>query len=397
MFSFYIKCYGIAKVCNCNNKFTPRIIMLIIKQANLKSSIELCQTPLYNLYFSINIQFQLIFVSPLSKNIDLLNIFLILIAGVLAYIFPLELFIFSFAILGPLHYLTEINWLSSKNYFTTSKEYFWPFIAIAASLILVVPKLYLGLVEDHSSDISHLLSSLNYWSNGAIFICLMLAIGLIYFRKKRQLIIMGILAIVGAILFNQFESYTLFIGILVPTVIHVYVFTLLFMLFGAKKSKSKLGFTGVIIAIAIPLLYSFIALDLVDYSFDDSLKSTYIENNLHTTPVLFAKFIGLSDGKTFFFYEDLELRLMMFMSFIYLYHYLNWFSKTTTISWHKNLTMKRSIVILILWAIMLLLFYFDFKLGFLIALFFSFLHVILEFPLNILSIKSLLSANRKDT
>ena len=61
--------------------------------------------------------------------------------------------------------------------------------------------------------------------------------------------------------------------------------------------------------------------------------------------VVFSKYIGLSDGKTFFFYECMELKLMMFLSFIYLYHYLNWFSKTTVIKWHKNLNLKKQFVL----------------------------------------------------
>ena len=65
------------------------------------------------------------------------------------------------------------------------------------------------------------------------------------------------------------------------------------------------------------------------------------------------------------------------------------FSKTTVIQWHKSLTKGRSIAIITAWILMMGLFYYDFRLGFIIALFFSLLHVILEFPLNIVSIKGL--------
>ncbi len=328
----------------------------------------------------------------LIQNIDIINLLLIVLAGILAYLFPLELFIFSFAILGPLHYLTEINWLKTKNFFSPSLSINWLLIAVIASLILVIPKLYLHFIDEQNSIISIFFSRVNQWSNGAIFICLALAIGILFLKKRQHLLILGIVAVLGAIIFNEFESYILFIGILIPTVIHVYVFTLLFMFYGAHKSKSKLGYLSVALAILIPLAFCFISVNPENYSFNDSLKSTYIANNLHNAPVKFAEFLGLSDGKTFFFYEDLELRLMMFMSFIYLYHYLNWFSKTTTIFWHKSLTLKRSILILILWVVMVGLFYFNYQIGFLTALFFSFLHVILEFPLNMLSIQNLLAA-----
>lgn len=319
------------------------------------------------------------------KNIDLLNIILLIISGILAYIFPLELFLFSFAILGPLHYLTEINWLNTKNYFTSANKKVWLSIGIIASCVIVIPKLLLYF----STENNQMLISINSWTNAAIFICLVLAISAVVTPTKKQFIIWGSIACIAAILLNQFESYSLFIGVLIPTVIHVYLFTLIFMLSGAKRSRSLWGYMTVFIAILIPIIMTFISLDLLTYSFNDHLKSTYIENSLYTTPVLFAKFFGLSDGTTFFFYEDLELRLMMFMSFIYLYHYLNWFSKTRVISWHKDLNLKKTIIIISLWFILMSLFYFNYKLGFLAALFFSFLHVFLEFPLNIVSIKAL--------
>lgn len=52
-----------------------------------------------------------------AKTIDSLNIGLILLSLILAIKLPFELFLFSYAFLGPLHYLTEINWLKSKSFF----------------------------------------------------------------------------------------------------------------------------------------------------------------------------------------------------------------------------------------------------------------------------------------
>ena len=191
-----------------------------------------------------------------------------------------------------------------------------------------------------------------------------------------------------------FRSTTI-IGLLVPTIIHVYLFTLLFMLYGAKKSGSTVGYVAVVLALLVPLGMALINLVGVNYLFDDRLKEVYIQNNFHVTPVLFSKFIGLSDGTSFFFYEHLWLRFMMFISFIYCYHYLNWFSKTTVIQWHRLITGTKAIIIAVIWVINLSLFYYDFRLGFLVSLFFSFLHVILEFPLNMLSIKGLLNLDKR--
>lgn len=321
-------------------------------------------------------------------NIDLINTVLLLFAGVLAYFFPLELFIFSFAILGPLHYLTEINWLDSKNYFTPGKKSIWLSIAVIASLIIVGPRLCLIYFQDESTFIHQFLSTIRQWSNSATFVALIISIGFLLKKSRTTWYLLVPLALIVGILLNQVGTYLIIVGILVPTVIHVYLFTLFFMLYGAIKAKQKLGYFNVLIAIIIPIVYVFLDLEGKNYLFSDELKAIYLDNNLHYTPVFLAKFMGLSDGKTFFFYEQLELKLMMFLSFIYLYHYLNWFSKTTTISWHKTLNKRKTILIILLWLVMLLLFYIDFKMGFLAALFFSFLHVVLEFPLNMISIKS---------
>src|SRR6186997_718295 len=58
----------------------------------------------------------------MANREDYINIGLLLISCALAFVLPFELFLFSYAILGPLHYLTEINWLHKRNYFTTGKK-----------------------------------------------------------------------------------------------------------------------------------------------------------------------------------------------------------------------------------------------------------------------------------
>src|SRR5882672_6216800 len=57
-----------------------------------------------------------------TDRINYLNIALMIGACIAAYVFPFELFLFSYAVLGPLHYLTEISWLHERNYFTESPK-----------------------------------------------------------------------------------------------------------------------------------------------------------------------------------------------------------------------------------------------------------------------------------
>ena len=56
---------------------------------------------------------------------------------VIAFIIPFELFLFAYAVLGPLHYLTEISWLHDRGYFTKNK-YDYLFLAILCLLLLIV-------------------------------------------------------------------------------------------------------------------------------------------------------------------------------------------------------------------------------------------------------------------
>lgn len=325
----------------------------------------------------------------MNQNIDKLNIILIIVAAILAYHFPLELFILAYAILGPLHYVTEIKWLNDKKFFfgEGSKVYLW--ITILAALLIFLPKLYYQY-GNMDSTLGELILLINSWSNSAIFICLLIAIGKPFIRSNLAWIFLAFVGIIGSILLHDDRAYNDIIGLFVPTIIHVYLFTLLFMLFGARKSKSKFGYIAVVIAVIIPFIITSLNLEGHNYHFGQGFKDIYLENNFHRTPVIFAKYLGITEGKSFFFYETMELKLLMFMSFIYLYHYLNWFSKTTVIKWHKQLNYRNSVAILFIWFVCLTLYYVDFKLGILFSLFLSFIHVFLEFPLNILSIKGLL-------
>lgn len=318
----------------------------------------------------------------MTKRVDQLNIVLLLLSAFLAYQFPLELFIFAFAILGPLHYMTEINWLNTKSYYFTQNNKVWLLIGVVSSVMIVAPKLFIEYL-DQESALREVMIAVNSWSNGFIFATLVLAIGYQFIKRTIGWVLLGMIILAGAIFLNNLDQYTTFIGLFVPTIIHVYLFTILFMLYGAKKAKSSWGYLAVALLVLLPFAFVQINLEQHSYLFPDSLKSIYLANNFHVTPVYFAREIGISDGKTFFFYETMELRLMMFIAFIYVYHYLNWFSKTTTtINWSKSLTKKRTLAIVVIWMGLLITFYLNFRLGFLLSLFLSILHVILEFPLN---------------
>ena len=89
------------------------------------------------------------------------------------------------------------------------------------------------------------------------------------------------------------------------------------------------------------------------------------------------------DGLIYF--SEVGIMLMRFIAFAYLYHYLNWFSKTEIIRWHK-VPKVRFIIVMVTWIAASLFYAYDYSLGLSLLFFLSFSHVLLEFPLNIISI-----------
>ncbi|HAR19185.1 MAG TPA: hypothetical protein DCR46_00870, partial [Cytophagales bacterium] len=87
-----------------------------------------------------------------AKQIDWINILLMLVALVIAKKMPFELFLFSYAVFGPLHYLTEINWLRDRNYFSKTSNIVW-IMLILALFISINPIFNILAIGDNTKDI----------------------------------------------------------------------------------------------------------------------------------------------------------------------------------------------------------------------------------------------------
>ncbi len=325
-----------------------------------------------------------------TKKIDILNTFLIVFSLIIAYLLPFQLFIVAYAILGPLHYFTEINWIRDKNYFSPSK--YWIHLVVIFSCVLAIPYLLrLSLFETITNHyiFSFIKYNLPSILNALFFIGICVAASYVFIKRQKTRNFILLFSFLFAFILHQFPLYHVIFGLLIPTVIHVYFFTILFMWYGMLKNQNIIGILNIILMILVPILISFITIHQDFYHFSTTIKSVIIDNNFHVLNVTMAKILGLSDGTTFFFYEKLELKIQIFIAFAYTYHYLNWFSKTTLIGWHKKITTKKSISILILWSIAMSLYYYDYTLGIGLLIFSSFLHVFMEFPLNFITIKEL--------
>lgn len=324
-----------------------------------------------------------------TKRVDLVNIGLIIGSLILAILLPFRLLLVAYAVLGPLHFLTEINWLHDKGYFIRNRNWLW--LGVVAITIIALPKVvqYVGLTN--YSQIGLLAFQLDSISNGVIFLSLWSAIVLSVFDARGWRVLVIAAGVPIAYLLNSVSSYVILVGLLIPTVIHVYLFTGLFMLYGALKSNSKIGLGTAVLTVVVPLVIYLFPVDPGLYNFSDNVKDTIVSNGFHMMSLELAKLLGVTDGKSFLFYGTWELKMQIFLTYAYIYHYLNWFSKTAIIGWHKGVRGGKAMVILIVWAAFVGLFAIDYKLGFISVLGLSFLHVIAEFPLNAVTIKGIAS------
>jgi len=309
----------------------------------------------------------------LSKKIDALNIGLLLISLALAFLLPFELFLFSYAVLGPLHYLTEIGWLKEKQFFTPKSYDVWWLIAITVLITIA-----------SFSPAGSIIHSFNLVFVAFTFTFVIFAVQ----STTARVLIMLALFIVSSFL-KDLSSFELIFAIFLPTLIHVFVFTGAFMLFGALKSQSALGFSGFILLIVCGLMLFFIDLpyqNLLSWAYiQESYQDFFLVNQYLIDVLGFEK--G-DDAVNTVYYSSVGLKVMRFIAFAYTYHYLNWFSKTSIIRWH-HVPKIYIVSAIVIWIASVGLYLYNFHIGLRWLFLLSFLHVLLEFPLNILSFKGI--------
>jgi len=329
-------------------------------------------------------------------SIDKINFGLIIVSFVLACILPFELFLFGYAVLGPLHYLTETNWIIDKNYFVANN--YWKYLVVFGALVYSVPYMVsLPIVKNLFNDatVQLLTVKLSSYTNGIMFLMFINALVFMFTNKNKGLWISLCITLLISVFAFTSEVYILINSLLLPTIIHVYLFTILFMIYGVQKSKSKTGVLNVVLILLLPILLLFIDTDMFRYQFSDVVKETYVQNSFHYLNANLAKLLGVYDELKFFFYEKVDLKIQIFIAFAYIYHYLNWFSKTTIIGWHRQLTTKKSIAIVVVWILILICYSYSYRLGLVVSIFLSVIHVMLEFPLNMITVKALFTKRIK--
>lgn len=370
-------------------------------------------------------------------RINYLNIGLMLISLVAAFILPFEVFLISYAILGPLHYLTEISWLHDRKYFAP-KKFDWVPLTVLGILILLGAKSIMGdgiygLMKD--MGLEKMVRFLGNYGYDITFVAFGLALIFVVFKdwayRGAAIIVLLFCAYLfhlpdptGSVPLNAYErkvistydgkwdnpAFKIF-GVYVPTLIHVYVFTGAFIIFGALKSRSKSGYISfgvfLICAIACFLLLPDFTGVLPSKWAEDNYGSTFSQLSMHLMQdfggpkydslLIHSAFdqyyaevgrpgVALAANKAVFGSSNsldpsLAIMFARFIAFAYTYHYLNWFSKTSVIRWH-HVPKARFAVVIIAWLASIALYLTNYEIGFRWLFLLSFLHVMLEFPLN---------------
>jgi hypothetical protein len=322
-----------------------------------------------------------------ADRINYLNIGLMLMACAVAFFIPFELFLLAYAVLGPLHYLTEISWLHERKYFSKGK-YDFVFLGLAAVALFVIS--YVLSKPDVMEKLGQKPLESNLvrgWSTAFVYIAFIAALAMILLKSAFHRFIAILIILISALITRD---GIIFFSVFLPTLVHVYIFTGLFMLYGALKGRSKSGYLSCIIFLLIPLSFIFFHPEPMaitewarrDYTQFEALNIYMLniwDSNVYTWPPSTQG--GLDMMVNGIYSSTIGVTFMRFIAFAYTYHYLNWFSKTTVIKWH-NVPKVRMVAILVLWVAAVGFYYYDYKLGFDVLFLLSFLHVFLEFPLN---------------
>ncbi len=330
-----------------------------------------------------------------TKSVDLLNIGLIFISLVAAFKLPFQLFLFSYAVLGPLHYITEINWLGEKSYFVKERKWVWVLIVMAVLFSLPA---FMELPAVKSAETGGNLAKMFLLNKELFFsivsFALVFALTLVYVRKLWHVVLLMLLNLAANFAIYKFHLFSLsFVGVFVPTILHVYLFTLLFMLYGTLKSKNTAGYIACAFLAICPLLIWKTPIDPGNFVPSEAVQNAFTKSSFSSVISGMASVLGLAkDGDSFYLLSEVAVKLQIFLAFCYTYHYLNWFSKTTIIGWSKNISRQKLVLLGLVWVASVALYWYDYQFGITALLIMSVIHVFFEFPLNVLSVQGIIAS-----
>jgi hypothetical protein len=311
-----------------------------------------------------------------------INLALMLASAVAAVRWPIETFLLAYAVLGPLHYVTEISWLHDRAYFLPGRRDAWPIMLVGAAIIV-------------GGGFTRWLYSSKAFSTvalAALMWSFSLSAVLVWVRAPRWRCAMGAALALGCWGASAKPGPVIAVAAFLPTLLHVSVFTGLFMLGGYFKGARSMSAALAIAAFVclpvacwwIPLSWSSVPGAWASAAFAGSVgsvKDQVLEALGHFAP--HAATTG-----------SVSRQVARCLAFAYLYHYLNWFAKTRVIGW-TQMSQRRAIALTGIWVVSVCLYWTNYVLGFAVVATLSYLHVLLEFPLNHTVLKQILGVSAR--
>lgn len=315
---------------------------------------------------------------PTIDQVNYLNIGLMVFACVVSYVYPFELFLFSYAFLGPLHYLTEISWLHDRKYFVEAKRArearsrrAWLALVIVTLLVMLC-----GLIAERVLQ----LNVTPVWEI-ALFYLVFVSAALLLPRRKKLTSIVVIASTLIALGFFSTSRYYFLMAYLLITIIHVLVFTAAFILYGALKTRNRSGVLSLAVFFICGASFFVYAPTGLGHTAGEYVRSSYGSFQTLNAELIKISYLGTGTSLKEIYESTAGLIVMRLIAFAYTYHYLNWFSKTSIIKWHE-IPKSRTAIIICVWMSALVLYGFSYQTGMVALYFLSVLHVMLEFPLN---------------
>jgi len=301
-------------------------------------------------------------------GIERLNAVLMVVSCAAAFAAPFQLFLFSYAVLGPLHYLTEISWLHDRGYFAprAAPRRWWLVLVGASMAVLMYGYVSNDLLRRPVAPTLEI---------GMVYLVFLTAPLLLWVRHPVNAAALVLASAAALAVYSSARSYAL-LAYFIVTIVHVLVFTCAFVLHGALKGRNATAlvtlavFTACIGAFFLftpaPALAASASVRKV-YSFFEPLNVQLLALFGQHAQAVYDSAAGLA--------------VMRLIAFAYTYHYLNWFSKTSIIRWHE-VPRARFVAIVAIWLGAMAVYLRDYSTGLSLLYLLSILHVLLEFPLN---------------
>lgn len=291
---------------------------------------------------------------------DAVHLGLMLAALAITYVVPFELLLLAYVVLGPAHYCTEISWLHDRKYFLP------PYRSIPLGLVVV-------------AVLAPLVNSATWF--GLVIWAAFVACALLTATTAAQSAVLTVVALGLTAAMAVGRSSFAVLGILLPTLIHVSLFTLVFMSLGAFRSRSRAQ--ALLVVVYLAAIAALLAVPPSAATRIPAFAAAAQDYFGNVAPAL-GRLLGVANLK-------LDMRLTGLLAFVYTYHYLNWFIKADVIRW-ADMPRPRLVLVIAASAASTALYFYDYAFGFGVLLALSLAHVVLEFPLNNLAIRQLAAA-----